>query len=345
MTSFLGILFVASLAGAAILTPLAIAVSRRLGFLDLPGPRKIHTVAVPYGGGVAVAAAVLLTTLGALRARGPAPPHLPGTPKTFSYLLCAAGSVVILALGLVDDRRKLSPRVKLAVEAVVAAGVALGGERLQLFGAPVPLSIAITMLWILGITNAFNLLDHMDGLCAGVAVLSGIAFLAVAIQTGQEQVAAMLVPLLGACAGFLLYNFPPARIFLGDAGSLFIGFWISCLTISFTFYTAPYPLYTYLVPLAILAVPLYDTGSVVVIRLVRRRPIFEGDTNHLAHRLTALGFSRRGAVLTVYALTLIAGLSAVLLYQVRQAGACVILSQLLLTFGIMTLLESQGHRP
>ena len=193
-------------------------------------------------------------------------------------------------------------------------------------------------------TNAFNLLDHMDGLSSGVAFLSGAAFLIVAIQTGQAAIGSLLVPLLGACAGFLLFNFPPARIFLGDAGSLFIGFWLSCLTISFTFYDAHYALYTYFVPVAVLAVPLFDTGSVVLIRLLGRRPVFEGDTNHVAHRLTRLGMSRRLAVLTIYALTLFAGVSAVLLYHVRQtAGAMLILVQLLLTFGIMTILEVAGR--
>src|SRR5262249_27379499 len=159
-----------------------------------------------------------------------------------------------------------------------------------------------------------NLLDHMDGLSGGVAFLSGAAFLVVAIQTGQTLIAAMLVPLLAACLGFLCFNFPPAKIFLGDAGSLFVGFWLSCLTISFTFYESRYPFYTSLVPLAVLAVPLFDTAVVVLIRLFNHKPIFEGDTNHLAHRLTALGMSRKGAVLTVYALTLTAGFSAVLLY-------------------------------
>jgi UDP-GlcNAc:undecaprenyl-phosphate GlcNAc-1-phosphate transferase len=194
------------------------------------------------------------------------------------------------------------------------------------------------------VTNAFNLLDHMDGLSSGVALLAGAAFLVVALQTGQGFMAAMIVPLLGACAGFLLFNFPPAKIFLGDAGSLFIGFWMSCLTISFTFYDAHYRLYTYVVPLAVLAVPLFDTSSVLVIRLLRRKPLFEGDTNHLAHRLTALGLSRRGAVLTVYALTLATGISAVLLYFVTERGALLILVQVLLTFGIITLLEAAGRR-
>jgi UDP-GlcNAc:undecaprenyl-phosphate/decaprenyl-phosphate GlcNAc-1-phosphate transferase len=334
--------FFASFSLTIILTPLVIRLARRVNFLDHPGPRKIHTTPMPYGGGIAVAATVLLATLWAARYSPLA--AAPSGTKSFNWPLYAMGSLVILALGLVDDRRKLSARVKLLVQTIVATGVATGGERLRLFDVPAPLSIVVTVLWILAVTNAFNLLDHMDGLSSGVALLAGASFLVVALQTGQGFIAAMIVPLLGACAGFLLFNFPPAKIFLGDAGSLFIGFWLSCLTISFTFYDAHYRLYTYFVPLAVLAVPLFDTSSVLVIRLLRRKPLFEGDTNHLAHRLTALGLSRRGAVLTVYALTLATGISAVLLYFVTERGAILILVQLLLTFGIITLLEAAGRR-
>ena len=341
MSGFFSALFFGSLASTLVLIPVMIRIARKVDFLDHPGPRKIHTEPVPYGGGIVVAAAVLISCLVASR-------HgLPAAPKSFPYVVYALGSLVILVLGLVDDRRKLSAGFKLAVQTIVAAGVAVGGARLRRFDIPFALSGAVTVLWIRAVTNAFNLLDHMDGLSSGVALLAGAAFLVVALQTGQPLIAAMIVPLLGACAGFLLFNFPPAKIFLGDAGSLFIGFWLSCLTISFTFYvknTPRYELYTYFVPLAILAVPLFDTASVVIIRLLRRKPIFEGDTNHLAHRLTALGMSRRGAVLTVYALTLTAGLSAVLLYHVTQTGALLILVQLLLTFGIITLLEAAGRR-
>ncbi|HLF93768.1 MAG TPA: MraY family glycosyltransferase, partial [Planctomycetota bacterium] len=291
-------LFAASFAVTALLVPIVMRVARRTGFLDQPGPRKIHTSPIPYGGGIAVAAGVLGAALG-----GTIPG---GVPKTL--LVISLGSLAILVLGLIDDRRRLSPGFKLLVQAIVATGVALGGERFELFDAAPALSVAVTVLWILGVTNAFNLLDHMDGLSSGVAFLSGAAFLVVALQTGQAAIGSMLVPLLGACAAFLLFNFPPARIFLGDAGSLFVGFWLSCLTVSFTFYDrAHFRLYTYFVPIAVLAVPLFDTASVIVIRLLRRRPIFEGDTNHLAHRLTRLGMSRRLAVLTIYALTLFAG--------------------------------------
>ncbi len=351
-------LFALSFLITADLVPWIIRLARRTGFMDLPGPRKIHSEPMPYGGGLAVAAGVLVPVLGGVLGAwlhrefgwfSSFPRlltfHVPGVflrlPTLLVYVL---GSLVMLCLGLADDRHRLSPARKLLVQTIVAVGVALGGERLELFdGGTVP-SVVVTVLWIVGVTNAFNLLDHMDGLSGGVAAVAGAAFLIVALQTGQIFIAALIVPLLGACAGFLVFNFPPAKIFLGDAGSLFIGFWLSCLTISSTFYEEKYALYTYAVPLAVLAVPLFDTGCVFLIRLRNRRPLFQGDTNHLAHRLVALGMSRRGAVLAIYALTLYAGLSAVLLYYVDPAGAWIVLSQLLLTFGIMTLIEAAGRR-
>lgn len=354
MTGLLAGLSAASFLLTLLLVPVVIRLARNVGFLDLPGPRKIHAEPIPYGGGLAVAVAVLATIYFSLNqvmvvghgyslVWGSIPlGEWRGNAK--AILVYGLGSLVVLVLGLVDDRKKLSAFQKLGVQTVVALGVALGGERFELFELGAVPGVTVTVLWILAVTNAFNLLDHMDGLSAGVAALTSAAFLVVALQTGQYFIALLLVPFLGACLGFLVFNFPPAKIFLGDAGSLFIGFWLSCLTISFTFYErAHHPLYTYLVPLAVLAVPLFDTASVVFIRLKRRKPIFEGDTNHLAHRLTALGMSRRGAVLTVYALTLYAGLSAVLLYHVPPSGAVIILVQLLLTFGIITLLEVAGR--
>jgi len=357
MIVLLAVLFAVSFLVTADLIPWVIRLSRRTGFMDFPGPRKIHAEPVPYGGGLAVAAGVLLPLLGGvvaahLHLRHGWFPSLPETvtiaaravfPRLPLLAVYALGSLVILTLGLADDRARLSARYKLAVEAVVALGVAAGGERLEAFGMGYVPGVLLTMLWILAVTNAFNLLDHMDGLSSGVAIIAGTGFLAVAFQTQQFLIAPATACLLGACAGFLLFNFPPAKIFLGDAGSLFIGFWLACLTVSFTFYQAPYRLYTYFVPLAVLAVPLFDTAAVVAIRILRRRPVFEGDTNHLAHRLAALGLSRRLAVLAVYALTLLTALSAILLYHIRPSGAAIVLGQLALTFGIITLLEAAGR--
>lgn len=353
----------AAFAVAFLAVPPLSAIARRTGFLDHPGPRKVHAHPIPYGGGLAVSAGVLVALgagLGAawLISRGatfglPAEilRHTAGAvSKARELLLLLAGALVIQFLGIVDDRRKLGPGLKLLVQTLAAAGFVLGGERLSLFWedslAGDLVGGAVTVAWIVGITNAFNLLDHMDGICAGTAVVACGAFAAVAWLTGQWFVAAAIAALGGACAGFLVHNFPPARIFLGDAGSLFIGYVLATLTVVFTFYeqdrgAAPY---AWTIPLAVLAVPLYDTAGVVWLRWRAGRPLFQGDRNHLAHRLRALGLSDRQAALAVSGLTLLTGLAAVLLLRADGAGAILILSQLLATFGIISLLQSAGRR-
>ncbi len=361
------LLFGAVFAGAFLITvalvPLVMRVAKRTGFLDMPGPRKIHSYPVPYGGGLAVAAGALLPLGGGLLAawlitRGHAfglseeiRSYAPGIlSRARELATLVGGALVILILGLVDDRRKLTPGVKLLVQTCVAAGFVLGGERLSLFWegsrAGDIAGGAVTVLWIVGMTNAFNLLDHMDGISAGVAGLSAAAFAIIAVMTGQLFVAAALLAVMGACAGFICFNFPPARIFLGDAGSLLIGYLLGTLTITFTFYEKGrgQALHAYFVPFVVLAVPLFDTATVVAIRLARGKPLFEGDRNHLAHRLLGLGMSRRGTVLTVWAITILTGLSALLLYKVDTLdGAVIIVSQLALAFVIITLLESAGR--
>ena len=340
--------------------PPMIRLARRTGLLDHPGPRKIHTEPIPYGGGIAVAAGLLLPMIlggvGAyLHAHAvelPLPEdilkHVPGVLSQLPRLgMLVAASLVILLLGLVDDRYKIGAGMKLTVQVLVALGMALGYERLSLFTEGSTLGdvvgTIITVLWIVGVTNAFNLLDHMDGLAAGVAAIASACFLATAFFTQQYFIAAALASLLGACIAFLFFNFPPAKIFLGDAGSLLLGFVLATLTVSFTFFDARYPLYSYAVPLVVLAVPLYDTASVVWIRLRERRSPFDADTNHFAHRLVALGLAPRSAVLTIYSLTAVTGVAAILLYEVELAGAIAILGQILVIFVIISILETRGR--
>ncbi len=359
MALLLASIFLLALLLTADAMPWVIRLARWRGLLDFPGPRKIHTEPIPYGGGLAVALGVLGTIgAGVLGAwlhgrygwfeRFQISLHAAGVlSKLPTLAVYAAGSLVVLFLGLADDRWKLRPSTKLAAQFVVAAGTVLGGGRLSLFWegslAGDLAGGAVTVLWIVGVTNAFNLLDHMDGLCGGTVLVTALGFGAIAVQTGQLFLAVSLAAVAGSSFGFLFFNFPPARVFLGDAGSLFLGYWLSVLTVSFTFYTSDRPLYAYAVPLVVLAVPLLDTVRVVLIRLRRKRPIFEGDTNHIAHRLVALGLTRRSAVMTVWALTLVTALAAALLYQVNAAGAGIILSQLALVFVIITLLEVAGR--
>lgn len=351
-------LFLVSLGLAAALVPAARRWAVRHDFLDRPSARKVHKEPVPYGGGLAVAATVVVAVgagyAGVLAAPAWAPAelavHFAGARAQFTKVgVLLIGGLVILILGLIDDRRGLGAGVKLAVQLAVGAAFALLVEPIGLFLVDGPAAraaqIAVTAVWIAGVTNIFNFMDHMDGICAGVATIVCAAFAAVAVQTGQHFLAAILLTLMGACSGFLIYNVNPAKIFLGDGGSQFIGYMLGALTTVFTFVeVGKYPLYTYFAPLAVLAVPLCDAAAVVWIRLRLGRPIHHGDSNHLAHRLVSLGMTPRGAADTIYVLTLYTAVSAVLLYFVESTTAAIlILAQVVVVFMVMRLLESAGR--
>ncbi|HUU42335.1 MAG TPA: MraY family glycosyltransferase, partial [Planctomycetota bacterium] len=235
------LLLVASGALSFCLTLVVRALARRHRFLDEPDGRKTHARAVPYGGGIAIVVATVLP-LAAVAAvllllDGPARPawfpesihrdlaaHVSGAISKLPQLgALLAGGLVIFALGLLDDRRRLGPWIKLVVQIVVAVGVAAAGIRVTVFLHSEILGALLTVVWIVVITNAFNFMDNMDGLSAGVALIIGVIFVTVAAQSGQLFIALALVPFVGALAGFLPFNYAPATIFMGDAGSLFLG--------------------------------------------------------------------------------------------------------------------------
>ncbi len=332
----------------------------RSGYVDHPGERKIHDRAIPYGGGIALVVATLApVAAGAWAAAAGDFPylpeslraHLPGMrDKLPDLALLLAGGLVMFGLGYVDDRRRLTPATKFLVQIAVATTLAAGGVRFSLFLETstwgVCLSGTLTVLWIVGITNAMNFLDNMDGLCAGVSTLAATIFLVIALQTGQLFIAFLLLALIGGGLAFLCFNFPPASMFLGDAGSLFLGYLLSTLTVLFTFYEyrEEPALLAFCVPLFVLAVPVHDTITVVWIRLRAGDPIWKGDNRHLSHRLVQLGFSRRGAVLFIYLLTLCTGLAGTLVYHTSLTGALTALLQVVLVLLALTLLESVGRR-
>ncbi len=334
----------------------------RSDFVDRPGERKIHERAIPYGGGLGLAfAACLPVALGAGAAFAPdlvspwlpdgLAAHLPGMREKLGDLaFVLGGGLVIIALGHFDDRHKLSPGIKFAVEIAVASALVLKGISFTLFfetsGWGPWIAGAITVVWITGITNAMNFLDNMDGLCAGIAAIASALFLAIALQTGQLFIAFFLLALIGATLAFLCYNFPPASMFLGDSGSLFLGYCLAVLTVLFTFYEGREgnALAAFCVPLLVLAVPLHDAITVIGIRLRAGHPIWQGDNRHLSHRLVQLGFSRRDAVLLIYLLTLCTGLSGTLIHRTDSTGAVTALLQVVLVLVALTLIESTGRR-
>ncbi len=291
---------------------------RRRGWVDDPGHRKIHHVPVPLAGGFAVftgMAAVLVAAVLAIAFQ-----WMPAEPLAkLSYGLARRavelttlllGAVGMLALGGWDDRRELSPGVKFAGQCLIALAVSLSGVRITLFVPSLLFSHVVTVLWILTVTNAFNINDNMNGLCAGLgAIASGwIAFHAA--REGQYLVASMALLVLGSLLGFLPYNYPKASVFLGDAGSHLVGYLMSVLAVLPHFYS-PKQLepsrWAVLCPLLILAVPLADLVSVIWIRTRLGRPFWIGDTNHFSHRLTRAGLGRPQAVLVLWLAALGAG--------------------------------------
>jgi UDP-GlcNAc:undecaprenyl-phosphate GlcNAc-1-phosphate transferase len=350
-----------------LLTRIIISIAPRIGFVDKPGHRKIHHQPKPLGGGVAIVWTYVLMLLGGGLVFAstdllghPIEPLQQGLiqqrPLLFAFV---AGILLLHVMGLMDDKRVWGPYLKLSIQLLVTASLVAFAEfyaqstpslRLRvltalddLTGSSVP-SFVITILWIVAITNAFNFLDNMDGLSAGVAVICGTAFMVTALSIGQLFVAGALAVFIGSTLGFLAWNFPPARIFMGDSGSLVLGFILGVLTVRTTYLPVGEELaagwYAVFVPVIVLALPLYDLIVVSIIRLSRGKSPFVGDTNHFSHRLVARGMSRRTAVLCIYLVTFATSIAAVLLPEVKTTlGACLIFAQTLLVLGVVAILE------
>jgi UDP-GlcNAc:undecaprenyl-phosphate GlcNAc-1-phosphate transferase len=255
---------------------------------------------------------------------------------------------VMHGLGLADDRRAMGPYTKLLIQlSAVTAFVLLFDNHaltaLDHLGLGRWASVVVKILWIGMVTNAFNFLDNMDGLSAGVAAVCTTAFLIAALSIQQWFVAATLALLLGSLVGFLWFNFPPATIFMGDSGSLLIGLVLGIMTVRTTYLPKGTPwadgYWAVFAPAVVLAVPLYDLIVVSIIRLLRGKSPFVGDTNHFSHRLVARGMSRRTAVLCLYLITAATSVAAILLPHVSAAYAPLIFVQTLLILCVVGLLE------
>ena len=303
----------------------------RVGLVDAPGHRKIHDRTVPLAGGLAVmtgllvpiALAALFLWWQGIEGRPPAEAAFltsgmdSGSASLLRYGFgrralelggILAGAVGMLVVGLIDDHCELRPATKFAGQALIAFLVAACGARITLFVPNTLFHYAATMLWILTIINAFNFMDNMNGLCSGLGAIGAWYFAALAAAAGQYLVALTAFLTFGALLGFLPYNFPNARAFLGDAGSHLTGYLLAVLAILPHFYTAQHPHeWAVLVPLLVLAVPLIDLTQVVILRWRAGRPFYIGDTNHLSHRLVRAGLSRTRAVLALWLLAALLG--------------------------------------
>ncbi len=263
-------------------------------------------------------------------------------------MLLGAGTL-LSAAGLLDDLHPVPWQPRLLLQFSVAIALVAGGVRGTLFVEHPWIGGALTVLWIVGLINSLNFLDNMDALSGGIGLIAACLFAVIMLTlTGEPRwlVGGALLVLAGSLAGFLVHNRPPAKIFMGDAGSTLIGLWLACLTVMGTFYDERLPSrHVILAPLCILAVPLYDTATVLWIRLREGRSPFQPDKCHFSHRLVELGLSRPGAVRTVHLCTLTTGLGGLLLYLVPDwNGALVIVTLVLCVLAIIGVLETAGRR-
>ena len=337
------LVMMAAAVATAALVPVSKALAARLGVMDAPGPRKIHATPTPRLGGVALFAGFnlvvwlgygLLPTLAAMPwvqdAFGPALRLLEHAHRVEGKLFALfAGGTLVFVVGLADDMLGKDFPVWAKALGQAAAGVVLILSGVMVSFLPFDwMNQVVTLLWLFGITNAFNLLDNMDGLSAGVAFVASLVLLINAWSLGEFFISLLLVAFMGCLLGFLVFNFNPASVFLGDCGSLFIGYVLASLTLLERYVThASSTLFPILMPVMVCAVPLVDTATVMFIRLWERRPIYVGDARHLSHRLVSLGFHQRSAVLILYLLTFSLGIGAASLTSANVGQSFLVLLQ------------------
>ena len=363
----LALLAAAAFAIACPVTLLMRTIGRRAATFDtapLPGQTKERRP-IPNTGGPAIYLALALPIAAALIAvhavdestiarltSDAIAAHIPGIKSKSTLAVALLASLTLLhILGLIDDRKPLGPKLKLAVMALPPLAIAtLTDTRLLTALDPSAggtwLSIAVTVLWFLAVTNALNFIDNMDGLAAGVAAIASLCFLAAAVMSQQWFVAGVLALLTGACAGFLVFNRPPASIFMGDSGSLLLGFTLAFLTTRTT-YTGESPTgeplaggwYAVFMPLIVLAVPLYDMLTVSLIRIRQGKSPMVGDMQHLSHRLVKRGLSRPAAVAVICGMTAATGIAGIALGSLQPWQAFLVGVQTALLLAVLAAFE------
>ncbi len=348
-------------------TALMKRIAPRIGLVDQPAGVKAHsthTKITPLGGGLGIylgfIVPVIVAQLAALwvatqpELLGWLPDdmasHLEGVQtRSFTMWAIILGGTVFVIMGLLDDLTSLPWLPRLLVQFLVAMALVAAGVRATVFVTQPWVGMVLTVLWIVLLTNSLNFLDNMDGLSAGIGLIASVLFAIVMLTSVSEPrwlVGGALVVLSGSLAGFLCHNWHPASIFMGDSGSMFIGLMLASLTILGTFYDPTLSSqHVMLAPLCVLAVPLYDLTTVIVIRLSQGHSPFHPDKNHFSHRLVALGLSRKHAVQTVHLTTLTTGLGALLLYWLQGwGGALLVVALVICVLAIITILEKAGRR-
>lgn len=309
------------------MTPFVIKLAIKIGATDKPNSRKVHEKVMPRLGGLAIFIGVMVGF------------YVSGLYKE-QVTAISIGAIVIIAIGIMDDMMELSAKTKLLGQILAAAAVVASGLKIDFLTIPFIgmfdlgwWTYPITILWIVGITNAINLIDGLDGLAAGTSfiVITTIAFMAGI--AGKALIFGLALILLGSILGFLFYNFHPAKIFMGDTGALFLGYGIAILSLLGLFKSVT--LFSFIVPIIILGVPVFDTTFAIIRRIVNKRPISSPDKSHLHHRLLALGLSHRNTVLAIYGLGVIFSVSAVVFSRTTLWGSVLIIFALLVVTEII----------
>jgi UDP-GlcNAc:undecaprenyl-phosphate GlcNAc-1-phosphate transferase len=328
--------FLIALIASLLLTVPVRALAIRVGMVDLPGPRKMHMTPIPLLGGLAMYLGVMLAILfafdGAARAQS---------------IGIVTGATLVAAVGFMDDRGLLHHQVKLFIGMPLAAILLLvTGIHAQFFSVLIGgrvgtwLDIALTMIWVVGITASFSILDHMDGLCAGVAAMASVFFALLAYLNGQTLVTTLAAAVLGAATGFLRWNFKPAKIFMGDGGAMLLGFLMATLALKLRLENST-NLAGWIAPALILSATIFDTTLVTISRTRRGLlPFATPGKDHSAHRLANLGLGQRGAVLTMYLAGALGGGAALWISYLSTAGAAAVGSVvLMISLAAVVLME------
>lgn len=353
-------IFGATLLLSLILMPVAIRLAIKLDIQDHPKGRKDHAKVTPLLGGLGIYLSFMLVIAASIAglfvfanntffvthfeflSRQLFRLNLV-FPKLIAIL---AGATLLVIIGLIDDINGIEFSVKVKfVAQVIAALLAVAGGARTSFMPTDWLNAVVSVVWIVGICNAFNFLDNMDGLLAGIGLIVAGIFFWITASQGQFFSALIFAALAGSLLGFLRYNYYPAKIFMGDMGSLFMGYMFGTLALTSSYVVSASPsLIPIVLPIIVLSVPIYDTLSIIIIRIREHRPIYIGDKQHLSHRLVNLGMGRRQAVIFIYLVCICVGIAASLLPYVPIGGSLTILLQAVLFYILVTILMRVGAR-
>lgn len=294
-----------------LLTPAAGLLAKRTGLLDRPASTKAHAHPTPLLGGLAIFVSYFLAVA-----------FTAGINRDVTAILI--GGIILFAVGIIDDKIGIMPNIKLFGQVVAALVAVKMGIKVE-FIANYHLSMLFSCLWIIGITNAVNLLDNLNGLSAGITAIAAFFFGILAWMRGDFMVATLALALCGSSAGFLRHNFPKAKIFMGDAGSLFMGFSLSTIAILGS-WSSPTQITSLAIPIFILGYPIFDTTLVVISRIKEGRSIFQGGKDHSSHRLALLGFKKKRAVLVIFFINICLGFSGYVLSKVKEPLTAILIA-------------------